>query len=202
MNSVQESDRLPLISPEALTPAQRPVYERLVTQIGPWARGLGFEAVSTEGLLLGPFNALLYTPEITATNLEYFDAERKLTSLTPAVREAVIVSVALHFGAKYEEYVHTHVASSMGVDIEKIRVAMLSETGPTQTFATLSDESLCVEVVKYTLREHRLPLELYQSAVEAFGYRGIVEIAHLVGMYAMVSFVLNAFEIPVPTEAL
>src|ERR1700694_5315596 len=121
MNSIREHQRLPLVSPEALTPDQRPLYDRLVTQIGPWAKSLGFESVTEDGLLLGPFNALLYTPQITAANLDYFDAERMGSSLSATVREAIIVSVAFHFGAKYEEYIHTRIASRLGVDVEKIR---------------------------------------------------------------------------------
>ena len=43
-----------------------------------------------------------------------------------------------------------------------------------------------------------LPEPVYRLAIETFGQHGTNELVYLVGLYALVSTTLNAFNVPVP----
>ena len=51
--------RLPLLDPQALSIAQKEVYDRLNTTIIPWADGAHFQSKTDGGRLIGPFNPIL-----------------------------------------------------------------------------------------------------------------------------------------------
>ncbi len=49
--------------------------------------------------------------------------------------------------------------------------------------------------------EKRLRDETYRKAAALLGDRGVVELVTLLGYYAMVSMILNAFRVPMPPDA-
>lgn len=58
--------RLPLYDREGLEPAQKELFDWLMTVAVPWAEGLDFQAGTKEGRLIGPFNPALLTPAISS----------------------------------------------------------------------------------------------------------------------------------------
>ena len=59
-------------------------------------------------------------------------------------------------------------------------------------------ESIAYNVAYHLSRGGVLPEPLYRAAVTAFGQHGANELMYLVGLYALVSVTLNAFNVPVP----
>jgi 4-carboxymuconolactone decarboxylase len=59
-------------------------------------------------------------------------------------------------------------------------------------------ERLLLEVVRALCRGHRLGDALFERARSELGHAKLVELVTLVGYYGMLSFVLNAFEVPGP----
>ena len=98
--------RLPLLEPDELDHDQRKLYEALDGEMVPWAKKSGFEATTGDGRLIGPFNPLLYSPQIGQGFVEYLSAERESTSLSARVREVIILSVGAVWQSAYEIYAH------------------------------------------------------------------------------------------------
>jgi 4-carboxymuconolactone decarboxylase len=102
--------RLPLADPATLTPTQRELYDKLIGSWVVFTDKLGIRSTTEDGRLIGPFNALLLHPEVTAKLLEFQVAESSNTGLSPSVREVVIIVLGSVYGADYELYAHTSVA--------------------------------------------------------------------------------------------
>ncbi len=189
-----DQDRLPLLTPNALNPEQKKVYDRMMTDQIPWASKAGFEAATPDGRLLGPFNSLLYAPEVGQAYLDYFASEREHTPLTKRVHEIVILAVGAAWGSGYELYAHTAVGKSVGLPdnvIESI-VAGRAPEGVSEA------ESAAYEFAAQLAAEHRVDQAAYARAKAAFGDTGLAGIVMLTGLYLMTCATLNAFEVPVP----
>ena len=85
--------RVPRLRPEQLTDEQRRLYEELLN--GP--RGQGpqyFELTDADGVLTGPFNAMLASPRVGTVLQRLGVALRYHTDLPDQTRELVILVVA------------------------------------------------------------------------------------------------------------
>ena len=60
------------------------------------------------------------------------------------------------------------------------------------------DESVAFDLAYALSRGGTLPEPLYRLAVATFGQHGANELIYLVGLYALVSTTLNAYNVPVP----
>ena len=189
-----EDNRLPLLPPDALTPAQKSLHERIQADQIPWAEKSGFEAALPHGRLLGPFNALLYGPEVGGAYLDYFAAEKKNTSLSERVHEIVILTVGAAWGSAYELYAHAAVGKSVGLP-ESVIQALVHGQMP----EGLSEPEQCAYTFTKQLADtRRVEPAIYAQAQAAFGDKGVVDILMLVGLYLTTCALLNAFQVPVP----
>jgi 4-carboxymuconolactone decarboxylase len=171
-------ERIPLVSPDDLTPEQRPVYERIF-------HGLGSP-------LVGPLRAVLHVPQLADRwqNLGQFWHHH--TVLTPRQKEVAVLVTARRWNAQIEWFQHEQRARKAGLDssvIESIR------SGTSPTFSDASERS----VYEYT-RELQMSGQVsdsaYQAALEALGRDGVVDLTALIGFYTLVSMMLNAHRIP------
>ncbi|MGI4790258.1 MAG: carboxymuconolactone decarboxylase family protein [Janthinobacterium lividum] len=189
-----DTDRLPLLGPDALNSAQRQVYDRMMTEQVPWADKSGFKAATPDGRLLGPFNSLLYGPEVGQTYLDYFTAEKKNTTLTDRVHEIVILTVGAAWQSDYEVYAHSAVAKVVGLSEDIIQAITAGQTPE----GLSEQEASAYEFTKQLAANHKIDSATYARASSAFGDKGLVDIAMLAGLYLMTCATLNAFEVPVP----
>jgi 4-carboxymuconolactone decarboxylase len=186
--------RLPLLEPSALSTAQKDTYERLNRTWIPLANDVPFQSKLEDGRLIGPFNPILFCPEISSSFLDLQEAEQNNTSLSQRVREVVILAVGAVWKSHYELYAHAAVARKAGISEDAIR--MLAAGGLPDE---LSDQEKIAQ--RYALQlsaDHHVDPALYRAAEQAFGQRGLVEITYLTGIYHTVCALLNAFEIPGP----
>ncbi len=188
------SDRLPLLTPDELNPTQRKIYDRMMTEQVPWATKSGFQAAMPDGRLLGPFNALLYAPEVGQAYLDYFTAEKQNTSLSERVHEVVILAVGAAWNSAYELYAHAAVGKSVGLP-EAIVQALAAGQSPE---GLSEQEAAAYEFSKQLAADHRIDPATHARAKAAFGDKGLVDIVMLAELYLMTCATLNAFEISVP----
>ena len=189
-------NRLPLLVPDGLDKVQRALYDRIAKSVEPWAKKSGFATVDRDGSLLGPFNALLYSPTVSTASMDYFDSDRAHSTLSASVREIIILTVASFFGSPYEIYAHTLVASKMSVDAKAIQ-AIVADKVTTEN--SMSDsERLAFLFAHAFLHDHRVPAELYSRVEQTFGRQGVMDMVHLTSLYMMTSMLLNVFEIAAP----
>ena len=188
------SDRLPLLRPDALNPEQKKVYDRMMTEQVPWATKSGFEAATPDGRLLGPFNALLYAPEVGQAYLDYFTQEKKNTSLSERVHEVVILAVGAAWHSAYELYAHEAVAKSVGLPEDAVKSLAAGNVPSGLSEAEESAHAFAKQIAA----NRRVDPPTYARAKAAFGDKGLVDLVMLVGLYLVTCGLLNAFEVPVP----
>ena len=186
--------RLPLADPATLTSAQHDLFETLKATWVMYAEKLGVQATTKDGRLIGPFNAFLLHPEVTAKLSEFQVAEAANTTLSPRVREVVIIVVGAVWRADYELYAQINVARKAGLSDDAITV--LANGGIPED---LSDhEKLAARLARELSTRHRIDDEMYREAEEAFGRTGLFDIVAVMGVYQTVCSALALFEIPAP----
>ena len=186
--------RLPLLDPTHDDADQKALRKRLDADLMPWAKQSGFQAATADGRPIGPFNAMLTSPTLGAGLLAYLGAEREHTSLSPKVREVIILTVGHAWRCAYELYAHTAVAKRAGLD--PLVVDALA-TGRATTGLT-DEEQLAHDVTRSLVVDHRIDATLYARATQQFGDRGVIDLVHLATLYLGTSALLNAFEVPTP----
>jgi 4-carboxymuconolactone decarboxylase len=175
--------RIPLPTPETLTPEQRRVYDAIVS--GP------------RGELRGPLRAALHRPELADKWQQLGELLRYRTSLPPRLSELAILVTARHCDCQLEWLIHAETARKAGLTepvIENIRTRRPIES---------IDQAEC-DVYAYAEELNRTNTvgdETHRRIRERFGTVGVVELTALIGYYTMVAMTLNAHEIPLPDGA-
>jgi 4-carboxymuconolactone decarboxylase len=189
--------RLPLADPANLTSAQRELFDMLRKTWVAYANKLGVQATTEDGRLIGPFNAFLLHPEVTAKLSEFQVAEATHTTLSPRVREVVVIVVGTVWRADYELYAQINVARKAGLSDDAITI--LANGGIPED---LSDhEKIAARLARELSTRHRVDDDLYREAEQAFGRTGLFDIVAVMGVYQTVCAALALFEVPAPAAA-
>jgi 4-carboxymuconolactone decarboxylase len=188
--------RLPLVEADTLDAAQRELFDHLRARVVPWADVAGFRSTTADGRFIGPFNAALRSPAVAGAFLQLQASEERHTSLSDRVRQVVILAVGAVWAADYEIYAHSAVARHSGITDDAVR-RLAAGTLPD----TLSDEEkVAYRFARELSTSHRIDDSTFNQARKAFGDSGIVDIIILAGTYYTVCGLLNAFEVPAPSE--
>ncbi len=186
--------RLAPVRFEDLDEGQRLLWEGITT--GPRGNperphgGLAGE----DGALVGPFNALFYSPEVGDAVQQLGAALRYGTSLPADLLEVAILTVGGEWRANFEFWAHARLGAAAGVPqaaIEAIR------DGGTPEFEDPRHE-LVYGFGRELIERKRVSDERYAALVELVGERGVFEVASVMGYYALVSIALNTFEVGMP----
>jgi 4-carboxymuconolactone decarboxylase len=177
-----QSPRLPELSPETLTPAQKSLTEAIAS--GP--RGV-FK-------LSGPFAVYLHSPPFGELAQKLGGHLRFLTSVPPRLSEFAILCTAHFWKAQYEWVAHVPQAEKAGVKaatIKDIQAGRAPKKAP-------RDEMAIYEFVKELYATRRVGNANYNRVRKLLGDAGVVELVGILGYYAMVSMTLNTFKAPLP----
>ena len=186
--------RTALLRPSALTATQRTLYDYIDAHLMPWAERSGFQGKLPDGRLIGPFNPVLLSPEIGQAFLDLQAVEGRHTSLSPRVREVVILTVGAVWRCDYERYAHAAVAKGVGLPGVAIE-ALAAGDAPSELTA---DETTAWRFTRALVADRAVDTDLFEEARATFGETGIVDLVMLAGCYDIVSALLNAFKIPAP----
>ena len=184
--------RLPLIPPSELTAEQRALYDQMRPGIA--GHFNAFKVEREDGALMGPWNPWLHEPAIGKAIWDLTLAMTANAVLPDHVRQIAILVVGARFDAAYEIYAHIAVAEQEGMSPERL-ATLVADLKPADL---AKDESVAFDVAYALSRGGVLPEPLYRLAVTTFGQHGANELFYLVGLYAMVSTTLNAFNVPTP----
>lgn len=172
------ADRLPPLPPDRLDAAQRAAADELIA--GP-RKGVR-----------GPFIPLLRSPELLARVQKLGEYLRFHSALSPRVSEFATLVVARAYTQQFEWHVHVPLAMKAGTGAEVI-AALREGRRPDG----MDDDEACAHDFASELVERRGVSEpTYQAALQRFGERGVVDLAGLVGYFAMVDMVLNMAHTP------
>jgi 4-carboxymuconolactone decarboxylase len=186
--------RLPLAERSAMSELQQQLHDRMAKSVVPWSEHAGFASQTNDGRFIGPFNPALRSPVICGSFLEFQAAEEANSSLTPRVRQIVILTVGAVWHSAYELYAHSAAARTVGLPDRVIQ---------TLTHGQMPGELPAAEQVAWRFThqltsQRRVEQSLYDQAHAQFGAHGIADMLCLIGAYQTVCGILNAFEIPVP----
>jgi 4-carboxymuconolactone decarboxylase len=185
--------RIPYVTTAHFTDAQHRLFEH-ITQ-GKRGEGSSVQAFLTpEGGLRGPFNALMYSPEVGDMVQRLGAAVRYGTSLPPRSRELAILMVAAKWKSQFEWWAHARIAKTEGLP-EHIIENIKSDRPPELTDPI---ESVVFRFVQETIAKNYVSEVLYKEAVQRLGEAGVVELVILVGYYYLIATVLNVFKVPLP----
>ena len=186
--------RLPLLPPADLTEEQKPLYADMKAGIA--EKFNVFKTIDKQGALLGPWNPWLHAPKIGGAVWELTKAMSLHSTLPDNIRQIAILVVGVDFDAAYEIYAHIAVAESDGMSAARIQALLAGDRPDDLT----QDEETAHDVAMALIGGGVLPDELHAAAVAAFGPHGAYELITLVGLYCLVSVMLNGFDVPVPDE--
>lgn len=177
--------RLPKLSRDQLGADGQAVWDSVIAS-------RGSQTLDEQGYLTGPFNAYVHAPDV-GRHLDPLGALVRFgTSVDRKLAEVAILTVAARWKTEYEWAAHAQAARERGVEDAVIDAIARGETPP---FAT-DDERTVHEVARQLTQSGRVSDGAYAAARRLLGDSGMVELVSMCGYYTMVSFILNAFEVP------
>jgi 4-carboxymuconolactone decarboxylase len=178
--STGTGDRFPELAPDAMTPAQARVAERIVS--GP------------RGKLIGPFNAWLRSPELADRLQKVGEYIRFNSSLPTRLNELAILITARSWGSQFEWWAHAKFALDAGLD----RTIVDAIAAGRRPDAMAADETVIYDFCTELRRTRAVSDATYEAMRQAFGEQGIVDVIAASGYYDIVSMTLNVAQIPMP----
>ena len=190
MYGLAVSSRLPYLRYDDLDPAQRSVWDAIVGS-------RGADLVNSEGGLIGPFNAFVHAPGVGRRLASLGHVVRFETSIERRLAEVAIITVGARWKAEFEWWAHARMAREHGVAAVVVDAIGRGEEPPLQ-----ADDERAVYAVARQLADHgQVEPGAYAAARRLLGDAGMVELVSLCGYYTLVSFLLNAFTVPLPPDA-
>lgn len=181
--------RMPWLRPAELDAEQRVLYEAFVT--GPRQTQAEFFPVANEdGILSGPYNAMLLSPAVGAPMERLGRAVRYDTDLPDRMRELAILTVAHLNESEVEWRAHEGMARAAGVP----EATILSLKAGSPRFEERLDEVVHT-FVSALLVEHRVDDGDFAAIASEYGRGGALELVATVGYYQLIAHLNNAFAI-------
>jgi 4-carboxymuconolactone decarboxylase len=175
----ESGSRLPLLKREQMDEQGRAFYDAVT---GPQSRTLVG--------LQGPGGISLHSPELGERMRAVNQFLRYDTTLDRRLTELAILVTARELDNQFEWTAHEPAALKEGLDPSIIDVVKhgkpVSGLGPT--------EALIVSFGREVFRERKVRSETFARALEVFGARGVVNLAALMGNYAMTAVILDAVD--------
>lgn len=184
--------RLSQIDSAELTGAAADLYSRYAT--GERAKpGASFSLITTDGQLTGPPATWMLNPELGLRMEQLGYGVRFELTLSPRLREMVILMVAEREDSPFERYAHHQAAHQAGLSLEEIAMLDAGEfTGVDER------EQLLITTTRAILEHGALTAPEWDAAEKQLGRRTILEIVTLVGWYRLMALQLRVFEIDPP----
>jgi 4-carboxymuconolactone decarboxylase len=178
----QSYSRLPVVKREDLDADGQRIYDLL-------AGGTGKTASPT-----GPVAISLYSPKVAEAIQMLNQYLRFQGLLKPRDYEVAILVAAREFDQQYEWSGH-----EMGAIRAKVPQEVIDTIKYNKDAAGLSDrDTVLITFTRELFHQHKLDSDLYEKAVETFGKQGTLELATIIGDYAMAAIMLNATDQHLP----
>lgn len=147
--------------------------------------------IEERGRISPLYQTLLNAPEIAQGWEALLTAIRNRNSLSPAIREMIILRVAILNRADYEFDAHEPHALKAGVSPEKISAIRKIELPPLFT----EQEMLVLELTDIMTKEIQVSDELFDRVKPHFNDTQRLELVATIAAYNMVSRLLNALHV-------
>ena len=175
--------RIPLLEPAEMDPAQRALYDAVVS--GP------------RGAMIGPLRAAIHSPELAQAWSALGEFLRFRTCLPKRLNELAITVTGRRWTSQVEWWVHANACVAAGVP--QTAVDAIGALRP-PVFAEEADLEV-YEFARQLQHTGQVPEAAYAAVTVRWGTRGAVELVAVIGYYTMVSMTLNAHQLPLPDGA-
>jgi 4-carboxymuconolactone decarboxylase len=182
--------RLPNPSRDELSPDGRQLWDQIIASRGD-------SALAGGGGLAGPFNAFVHAPEVGGHLSELGAVVRYGTSIERRLAEVAIITVAARWHAEFEWWAHARTAREQGVPAAVVDAIGAGQDPP----FSAEDERAVYSVAAQLSGTGQLDQDTYDAAHRLLGDAGMVELVAVCGYYTTVSYLLNAFAVPLPAGA-
>ena len=146
--------------------------------------------------LRGPSGIWLHSPELGELVRRVNQHLRYATGLDRRLTELAILVTARELDNQFEWTAHEPAALGEGLSQEIIDV--VKHRRPCEGLGP--NESVIIRFGREVFRDRKVRSETFAQAVEAFGRQGVVDLAALMGNYAMTAVILNAVDQQVHPE--
>ena len=180
LGSAAAQDRMPPISTDKMTDAQKKAAEEVIA--GP------------RGALVGPFIPLLRSPEFMSRLQKTGAYLRFNSSLPPKISEFVILLTSRQWTQQFEWDAHLPLALKAGVQPE-VSAAMSEGRRP---MGMDPDEELAYDFCTELHQNQSVSDATYERAVKRFGEQGVIDMVGLRGYYSMLAMIMNVARTPLP----
>jgi 4-carboxymuconolactone decarboxylase len=182
--------RLPNLRREELAPEGQAVWDAVV---GTRSEDL----VNADGGLVGPFNAFVHAPGVGRRMTSLGATLRFHTSIERRLTEVAIITVGARWQAEFEWWAHARMAREHGVPDAVVTAIGRGEDPPFEA----DDERAVYQAARQLAHTGQLGAPAYEAVQRLLGDAGVVELVSLCGYYTLISFLLNAFGVPLPPGA-
>jgi 4-carboxymuconolactone decarboxylase len=173
-------DRFKALTWADMTPAQRTMVEHLFA--GPRAGANG------------PFNVLLRSPEMGDIAQQFGASMRFNQAMPRQLNEMAIIITARYWTAQYEWYAHKRAALQAGLNPAIVEAIQNGRRPATMAKDEAAVYTFCTEV----LNTKHVSDATFQTAKDAVGEKGVVDLMGVMSWYQMVSMLLNVDRYPLP----
>jgi len=171
--------RLPLRRRETMDERGRRFYD---TVVDPRSRTLVG--------LRGPSGIWLHSPELGERVRAVNQYLRFETSLDRRLTELAILVTARELDQQFEWTAHEPAALAEGLSAEIVDIVKLRRASA----GLPPRESAIIDFGREVIRDKKVRSETFGRAMELFGHEGVVNLAALMGNYAMTAVILNAVD--------
>jgi 4-carboxymuconolactone decarboxylase len=176
-----KAGRISFPEPETMTPAQREVYDQIIS--GP------------RKTLVGPLRAALHNPVLADRWQRFGQVLRFETSLPTRLSELAILVTARRWNSHLEWAIHARDAARAGLD-EAITEAI--RTGQPPHFGEDIEAREIYQFAQEIVQKGDVSPEAYADIVTRWDEVGAVELTAVIGYYSLVAMTLNVHRVPLP----
>jgi 4-carboxymuconolactone decarboxylase len=142
--------------------------------------------------LTGPFGVLIHVPDIAEPADKLVNYFRSTPKIGRRLVELIILLMVREATAQYAWSVHEPTALKEGIAQETIDAIRARKRPDFKR----DDERLVYDFVTELAAKKTVSEATFERAKTAFGQDGVIEIISCAGLYGMIGYVLNVFDIP------
>ncbi len=175
-----QEPRFPQLTMDQLTPAQRPVGERIMK-------------VSSVGIG-GPYNPMIRSPEMAQRMYDLLEYLRWHTSVPTRLNEFAILIQGRLWRSQVEWYAHYPLAIKAGLS-EQVAADLKANTRPQ---GMKPDEAAVYDFCMELSTKQAVSDETFARAKAVLGDQGVVDLTTLTGTYVTIAMLLSVAQEGVP----
>jgi 4-carboxymuconolactone decarboxylase len=154
------------------------------------------EVIGVFGQIRGPFSMLLHSPPLAERMLQFVKYNRSGTNVEPRLLSHAILASVRESEAKYVWSAQVGAARRAGVP--EATIDILRAKGDAASLG--EDERDIVNYVRQLRRTNRVDQALFDRLQNRHGTPWLVEVTAFAGYFAMLSGVVNAFDVDAPPD--